>query len=61
MCHPHFIHPDFHDGPPTVFVCGNDKQAKKTVMDNILTQFGWETIDTVGIKGARLQEPLMFL
>jgi 8-hydroxy-5-deazaflavin:NADPH oxidoreductase len=42
---PHFIHPDFPGGPPTMFICGNDDQAKKTVIDNILTKFGWETID----------------
>ncbi|MGB7953661.1 MAG: NAD(P)-binding domain-containing protein [Candidatus Nitrosopolaris sp.] len=58
---PHFIHPDFPGGPPTMFICGNDEQAKKTVTDNILTKFGWETIDIGGIEGARLLEPLAFL
>jgi predicted dinucleotide-binding enzyme len=58
---PHFIHPDFPGGPPTMFICGNDDQAKKTVIDNILTKFGWETIDIGGIEGARLLEPLAFL
>lgn len=58
---PHFIHPDFPCGPPTMFICGNDDQAKKTVIDNILTKFGWETIDLGGIEGARLLEPLAFL
>jgi predicted dinucleotide-binding enzyme len=58
---PHFIHPDFPGGPPTMFICGNDDQAKKTVIDNILTQLGWETIDIGGIEGARLLEPLAFL
>ena len=38
-----------------MFICGNDEQAKKTVIDNILTKFGWdETIDIGGIEGARL-------
>jgi predicted dinucleotide-binding enzyme len=58
---PHFIHPDFPGGPPTMFICGNDEQAKKTVIDNILTKFGWESIDIGGIEGARLLEPLAFL
>ena len=58
---PHFIHPDFPGGPPTMFICGNDEKAKKTVIDNILTKFGWESIDIGGIEGARLLEPLAFL
>jgi predicted dinucleotide-binding enzyme len=58
---PHFIHPDFPSGPPTMFICGNDDEAKKTLIDNILTRFGWETIDIGGIEGARLLEPLAFL
>src|SRR5438874_931744 len=40
------MHPDFHGGPPAMFVCGNDDEAKKAVIDDILTKFGWETIDT---------------
>ena len=44
-----------------MFICGNDDQAKKTVIDNILTQLGWETIDIGGMKEARLLEPLAFL
>lgn len=55
------INPDFQGGPPTMFVCGNDKDAKKTVADSILTPFGWETIDIGGIEGSRLLEPLAML
>jgi 8-hydroxy-5-deazaflavin:NADPH oxidoreductase len=58
---PHFMHPDFPGGPPTMFICGNDDKAKKTVIDDILTKFGWETIDIGGIEGARLLEPLALL
>jgi 8-hydroxy-5-deazaflavin:NADPH oxidoreductase len=58
---PHMIHPDFPGGPPTMFICGNDDEAKKNVIDNILTKFGWETIDIGGIEGARLLEPLALL
>jgi predicted dinucleotide-binding enzyme len=55
---PHFVDPDFPGGPPTMFICGNDDEAKKIVVDNILTKFGWETIDIGGIEAARLLEPL---
>ncbi len=59
---PHFLHPDFRNGgPPTMFICGNDEQAKKEISDDILTKFGWETIDIGGIEGARLLEPLALL
>lgn len=58
---PHFMHPDFPDGPPTMFICGNNDEAKKTVIDDILTKFGWETIDIGGIEGARILEPLALL
>jgi predicted dinucleotide-binding enzyme len=58
---PHMIHPDFPGGPPTMFICGNDDEAKKIVIDNILTKFGWEIIDIGGIEAARLLEPLALL
>ncbi|HXX96830.1 MAG TPA: NADPH-dependent F420 reductase [Candidatus Bathyarchaeia archaeon] len=57
----HFMHPNFPGGPPTMFICGNDDEAKKTVIDDIFTKFGWETIDIGGIEGARLLEPLALL
>jgi predicted dinucleotide-binding enzyme len=58
---PHFMHPDFPGGPPTMFICGNNEEAKKTVIDDILAKIGWETIDIGGIEGARLLEPLALL
>ena len=58
---PHIVHPNFPGGPPTMFICGNDEDAKKNVIDNILTKFGWETIDIGGIEAARLLEPLALL
>src|SRR5262249_16246255 len=36
--------PQFKGGKPTMFICGNDESAKKTVR-GILDQFGWETAD----------------
>jgi 8-hydroxy-5-deazaflavin:NADPH oxidoreductase len=51
------VNPKFPGGPPDMFICGNDDVAKKTVTE-ILTAFGWSTIDLGGIEGARYIEPL---
>jgi len=56
----HMFKPQFPGGPPDMFICGNDGGAKTTVT-GILTAFGWNTIDTGGIEGARLLEPLCIL
>jgi predicted dinucleotide-binding enzyme len=56
----HMFHPKFENGPPTMFFCGNDSDGKKQVTE-LLTQFGWETIDIGGIEGSRLLEPLCIL
>jgi len=47
-------------GTPTMFICGNDDAAKKTVTD-ILTAFGWETEDLGKVEAARAIEPLCIL
>ena len=52
--------PDLPGGPPDMFVAGNDSAAKQTVA-GILDSFGWSTIDTGGIEGSRLLEPLCIL
>lgn len=52
--------PQFPDGTPTMFICGNDDTAKKTVTD-ILTSFGWETEDMGRAEAARAIEPLCIL
>jgi len=52
--------PNFKEGRPTMFICGNDDVAKKTVTD-ILTTFGWETDDMGKIEAARAIEPLCIL
>jgi predicted dinucleotide-binding enzyme len=57
----HMFKPQFPGGPPTMFICGNDAAAKKTVTDEVLTPFGWETADVGGIEGARLLEPMCIL
>ncbi|HVZ98254.1 MAG TPA: NAD(P)-binding domain-containing protein [Chitinophagaceae bacterium] len=52
--------PHFKDGKPTMFICGNDNEAKKEVTD-ILTAFGWETEDMGKVEAARAIEPLCIL
>jgi 8-hydroxy-5-deazaflavin:NADPH oxidoreductase len=45
---------------PTMFICGNDAQAKKTVAE-ILLQLGWDTEDMGSVTSARAIEPLCML
>ena len=54
------VKPNFPGGPPDMFVCGNNLEAKKKVTE-ILTAFGWSTIDIGGIEGSRLLEPLAMI
>ena len=54
------VNPQFNGGRPTMFVCGNDDAAKKTVAA-ILDQFGWETSDMGKVEAARAIEPLCML
>lgn len=55
----HMVDPDF-ESKPTMFICGNDDEAKKTTTE-ILDKFGWETEDMGGVKSARAIEPLCML
>ena len=54
------VNPEFASGRPTMFICGNDKDAKKTVA-RILEQFGWDTEDMGAIEAARPIEALCML
>jgi 8-hydroxy-5-deazaflavin:NADPH oxidoreductase len=54
------VNPQFAGGKPTMFICGDDEAAKKTVT-GILDQFGWETADMGGAVAARAIEPLCML
>ena len=54
------VNPQFAGGLPTMFICGNDDAAKKTV-EGILDQFGWETVDMGKVEAARAIEPLCML
>jgi len=54
------VDPQFKNGPPTMFICGNDEAAKQSVRA-IVTQFGWETADMGPAVAARAIEPLCML
>jgi hypothetical protein len=45
---------------PSMFICGNDEAAKKTVTQ-VLEQFGWDAEDVGKAEGARAIEPLCML
>jgi len=57
---PHVIQPDFPGGPPDMFICGNDEEAKKKAAQ-FCADFGWPAIDMGGIESSRLLEPLGIL
>jgi predicted dinucleotide-binding enzyme len=57
---PSMVNPQFKQGPPTMFICGNSDPAKKTVT-GLLDQFGWETADMGLAESARAIEPLCML
>ncbi|MBK5279585.1 MAG: NAD(P)-binding domain-containing protein, partial [Bacteroidia bacterium] len=54
------VNPSFPGEKPTMFICGNDNEAKKAVT-TILDQFGWETADFGLVESARAIEPLCML
>src|SRR5579862_318480 len=51
------IDPQFAAGRPTMFICGNDQAAKKTVA-GVLDELGWDTADMGGAEAARAIESL---
>ena len=54
------VNPDFGGLKPSMFICGNDADAKKEVSD-ILDQFGWEPEDLGSMEAARAIEPICIL
>ncbi len=54
------VDPKFKGGKPTMFICGNDEAAKRTVTA-LLEEFGWETADMGAVEAARAIEPLCML
>ncbi len=56
---PHMVNPQF-SSTPTMFICGNNAAAKKTVSE-ILVKFGFEPEDLGAATAARAIEPLCIL
>ncbi len=54
------VNPDFGGIKPTMFICGNEANAKKEV-GKILDLFGFEVEDMGGVQAARAIEPLCIL
>jgi predicted dinucleotide-binding enzyme len=54
------VNPDLPGGPPTMFYCGRDENAKREV-EAILRQFGLEPEDLGGAEAARAIEPICIL
>ena len=51
------VNPSFAGGPPTMFYCGNDAEAKRVVAA-LLEKFGWQPADMGSAIAARAIEPL---
>jgi predicted dinucleotide-binding enzyme len=54
---PFMVNPNFPGGRPTMFIAGDDADAKAQVV-TILDQFGWDSEDVGPVEGARAIEPL---
>jgi predicted dinucleotide-binding enzyme len=54
------VNPALAGGRPSMFICGNDAAARRTV-GGILDQFGWDTEDMGTAEAARAIEPLCML
>jgi len=54
------VNPQLKGGPPSMFICGNNAEAKRVVSE-ILIQFGWEAEDMGAAESARAIEPLCIL
>ena len=53
----HMVNPDFPNGPPTMFLAGNDDESKRLV-SQVCEQFGWDVSDLGGIESSRYLEPM---
>ena len=54
------VNPHFEQGTPTMFLCGDNENAKAEV-SAVIREFGWEPFDCGGIVAARALEPLCML
>ena len=51
------VNPTLIPGDHDIFICGNDAEAKKTVVDFLQREFGWKSVIDLGdITGARATE-----
>ncbi|MFP5246429.1 MAG: NADPH-dependent F420 reductase [Thermoanaerobaculia bacterium] len=53
----HMVNPRLPGGPPDMFLCGNDDDAKK-IVSQICEHFGWGAVDLGGIESSRYLEPM---
>lgn len=59
--HKHMAFPDYKEGLPIMFVCGNNTSAKMTTHE-LLVDLGWkDSLDIGGIEKSRLLEPMCLL
>lgn len=54
------VNPEFEQGTPTMFYCGDEESAKAQV-SKVITQFGWEPFECGALIAARAIEPLCML
>jgi len=54
---PHMVEPDFPDGSPDMFICGNHEPAKVTAQ-GLIEELGWPVVDLGGIEASRYLEGL---
>jgi 8-hydroxy-5-deazaflavin:NADPH oxidoreductase len=54
------VNPEYQQGTPTMFFCGDDSGAKEAVR-GIIQQLGWEPYNCGGIIASRAIEPLCIL
>jgi predicted dinucleotide-binding enzyme len=52
--------PEYPDGRPVMFVCGDDARARPTVL-GLVVELGFDAVDAGPLKVARLLEPLAML
>jgi 8-hydroxy-5-deazaflavin:NADPH oxidoreductase len=53
----HMIDPQFPGGPPTMFIAGNDADAKK-IVTQVSEAWGWDVADLGGIESSRWLEAM---
>ncbi len=57
---PFMVDPELPGGPPTMFIAGDDDDAKARAME-VLDDFGWEAVDLGGIEQSRYLDALAII